>query len=43
MSKESEYMTLRDEMMKQFDRIHDTMKYGLGVFIALIAYYTHPE
>lgn len=39
MSKESEYMALRDEMMKQFDRIHDTMKYGLGVFIALIAYY----
>ena len=34
-----EYKTLRDEMMQRFERIHDTMKYGLGAFIALLAYY----
>ena len=39
MTKESEYIALRDEMMKRFDRIHDSMRHGLGVFIALIAYY----
>ena len=39
MTKENEYSALRAEMLKRFDRIHDTMKYGLGIFIALIAYY----
>ncbi|MFZ3383559.1 MAG: hypothetical protein WA144_06500 [Candidatus Methanoperedens sp.] len=34
-----EYSTLRQEMLDCFDRIHDSMKYGIGAYIAFISYY----
>ena len=34
-----EYGTLRQEMLERFDRIHDSMKYGTGAFIAFLSYY----
>jgi len=34
-----EYVTLRQEMLERFQRIHDTMKWGIGGFIAFISFY----
>ena len=34
-----EYATLRQEMLNSFERIHDTAKYGIGAFIAFLAFY----
>ncbi len=34
-----EYATLRQEMLQRFDRIHDTTKYGVVVFIAFLSFY----
>ena len=36
---EDEYATLRQEMLERFERIHDTIKYGVGAFIAFLSYY----
>ena len=36
---EDEYASLRQEMLEGFERIHDTGKYGIGAFIAFLAYY----
>ena len=36
-----EYATLRQEMLGQFERIHDTTKYGIGGFILFLSYYWH--
>jgi hypothetical protein len=39
-----EYVTLRQEMLDRFERIHDTAKYGIGAFVAFLSYYlVHPE
>jgi hypothetical protein len=39
---EHEYQSLRQEMLERFDRVHDTLKYGIGGFIAIVGYYhTH--
>lgn len=34
-----EYATLRQEMLERFARIHDTAKYGVGGFIAILGFY----
>lgn len=34
-----EYITLRQEMLERFDRIHDAIKYGTGAFIVFLSYY----
>lgn len=34
-----EYTTLRQEMLERFERIHDTVKYSVGAFIAFLSYY----
>lgn len=34
-----EYKSLRQEMLERFQRIHDTLKWGVGVFIAFLSFY----
>jgi len=34
-----EYASLRQEMLERFERIHDTLKFGLGAFLIALSYY----
>ena len=34
-----EYKSLRQEMLERFQRIHDTLKWGVGGFIAFLSFY----
>lgn len=34
-----EYVSLRQEMLERFEKIHDTLKYGIGGFIAFLSFY----
>ena len=34
-----EYPTLRQEVLERFERIHDTAKYGVGGFVAVLGFY----
>ena len=36
---EHEYASLRQEMLDRFERIHDTLKFGIGGFIAFLSIY----